>query len=187
MNPVSFILLCTCALNENAYTDPQPNGGKWWAPLVAQREESDLLLDPARRYGSAIICSGIRRLWGAQWIPSRNLWGTSYPLHQSFACFMIVNSGFPEFLRTQKDGVTGDCSTTLQTTRLPFFKAIQHQDVCIRAEGGSNSNAYEIIKMRDFSRCRNRNPAHGFKQEVYISKLCLQFMGRRRALLGSCG
>lgn len=80
---------------------------------------------------------------------------------------MIVNSGFPEF-PTYKDGVTGDCSTTLQTTRLPFFKAIQHQDVCIRAEGGSNSNAYEIIKMRDFSRCRNRNPAHGFKQEVYL-------------------
>lgn len=56
-----------------------------------------------------------------------------------------------------KDGVTGDCLTTLRITRLPFYHVIQNQDLDahkIIGEICRSTKVYEILKIKDFDKCR---------------------------------
>lgn len=63
------------------------------------------------------------------------------------------------FDTARKDGVTGDCLTTLRVTRLPLYQIIhesttsdQHQlinEIC------RSTKIFEITKIKDFDQCRS--------------------------------
>ena len=59
-----------------------------------------------------------------------------------------------------QDGVTGDCRTVLQITRLPLYQ-IMRQDQQIVVDECRYSNVYEILKIKDFTRCRTAAAADG--------------------------
>ena len=57
-----------------------------------------------------------------------------------------------------KDGVTGDCLTTLRVIQLPYYQAIQNQPVeshQIIAEACRSTKIYEITKVKDFNQCQS--------------------------------
>ena len=73
----------------------------------------------------------------------------------------------------KKDGISGYCSVIIQTSRLPLHQVFELDayDLASFKALCQDTHVYEIVKTKDFNRCRNSPIYHSASQPIYTCTL----------------
>jgi len=72
-----------------------------------------------------------------------------------------------------EDGISGDCSTFIQINRLPLHQVYETDAFGLGSFDAvcQDKKVYEIVKTKDFNRCRNSPIYHSASQPIYMCTL----------------